>query len=401
MLADLPSEIIYHIALFLPTANALTNLAQTCQRLHGIITAEDSRIFRAFVQSRFPAIRTPPFWKDAARALTSRSRALDRHSVIARFLLPPPDATKIGAHQATRRDNPTLGYRPAIDSYEVWNGERWADRKEVVAWGAADELVVRNGKKWFVLNDLDHVSSWDDICGVHLLGPDSLDKEHLIFARRRGDIVRLAISPDDGAHEYQQTFLAYGREVDRTDVIDGILAAHCDNHALAFYHTTTGEEQVEPFAWLRLGSGHQARIQYSKLLSPTRAAVGSGEIDDSLCIATISADSVRPSREIKVRSMDLEGRLNPETVAHLSAIAPLPSHASPGEVFLAAWGDRAIRYISFLYSIIGSSSLLVLQPPRPALSTRLRGHLPRQYRHQPNIQRPGLRPRPLPRRSRR
>ncbi|KAJ5601258.1 hypothetical protein N7510_010792 [Penicillium lagena] len=343
MLADLPSEIIYHIALYLPTANALTHLAQTCHRLHGIITAEDSRIFRAFVQSRFPAIQTPPFWKDAARALTSRSRALDRHSVIARFLLPPPDAIKIGAHQATRRDNPTLGYRPAIDSYEVWNGERWADRKEVVAWGAADELVVRVGKKWFVLNDLDHVSSWDDICGVHLLGPDSLDREHLIFARRRGDIVRSAISQADGAHEYQQTFLAYGREVDRTDVSDGILAAHCDNNALAFYHTTTGEEHVEPFAWLRLGSGHQARIQYSKLLSPSLAAMGSGEIDDSLCIATISADSVRPCREIKVRSMDLEGRLNPETVAHLSAISPLHTHASPGEVFLATWGDRAIR----------------------------------------------------------
>src|SRR5690348_5125058 len=96
MLAQLPSEIIYHIATFLPTASCLVNLSLTCRHLHAVVSQDDYRIFRAFVQSRFPSIDTPPFWKDAAPALTSRSRAFDRKAVIGRFVLPPRNPRRLG-----------------------------------------------------------------------------------------------------------------------------------------------------------------------------------------------------------------------------------------------------------------------------------------------------------------
>lgn len=363
MLSELPSEIIYQITVYLPTANALTHLAQTCRRLYQIITAENSRIFRAFVQSRFPSIRTPPFWKDAARALTSRSRALDRHAVVGRFILPPHNAIRLGAHQATRRDNPTLGYRPAIDSYEAWNGESWADRKEVLAWGAGAELVVRitqTGTRpqdnWFVLNDLDHITSWDDICGVHLLGPDYYgkepDKEHLIFSRVRGDIAHLAISPDGGIYEYKQQFVSYGLELDQTDLSDGaepILAAHYDNDDVALYHTTTGERNVEPFAWLQ-GGAHRIAGKYSKLLSPSLAAVGTADYKNPLSISKISENGVLHYRDL---CMDIVGE--GWDCANVSAIAPLNSHpftGSAGNVFLAAWGDSVVRSVLDLMNLL-------------------------------------------------
>lgn len=371
MLSELPSEIIYHIAVYLPTANALTHLAQTCRRLYQIVTAEDSRIFRAFVRSRFPSIRTPPFWKVAARILTSRSRALDRHAVIGRFILPPQNATRLDSHQATRRDNPTLGYRPALDSYEVWNGESWADRKEVLAWGAAAELIVRitqTGEHpqddWLVFNDLDLVSSWDDICAVHLLGPDQYDKdpdkEHLIFGRVRGEIVHLAISARDRSYEYERRFMSYGLELTQTDLSDGtepILAAHYDNDAIALYHTTTGKTDVEPFAWLHPDSQAAARTKYSKLLSPSLVAVGTGDVKNSLSISKVSEDSVVRYRDI---SVVLDAELGNSAKANVSAIAPLNSHAlagSPGDVFLAAWGDRAVRFVPFLHDEFHASIL--------------------------------------------
>jgi len=361
MLSKLPSEIIYHIAIFLPTASALARLAQTCRRLYKIITA-DARIFRAFVQSRFPAIETPPFWKDAAQALTSRSRALDRHAIIGRFVIPSPDAKKVGAHRATRRDNPTLGYRPAIDSYEVWTGGSWADRREVLAWGAADELAVRvrkSGKhsdeQWLVFNDLEHISSYDDICGVHLLRPEhprkDVDKEHIIFGRLCGDLVHVSISPDDATHEYKQSFVTNRTELHRIDISDGpdpILAAHFYNGSIAFFRTTTGESKVDPFAVLKTVPEELARHKYSRFLSPDRIAIGTGDLSNSVTVYNITPQEVSRFREIGLNIEDLYGVDGVTRRAHVSSVASLKMTAqtggTPGDLFLAGWGDGVVRY---------------------------------------------------------
>ncbi|RJE18869.1 F-box domain protein, partial [Aspergillus sclerotialis] len=360
MLFELPFEIIYHIALFLPTATSVAHLSQTCRRLHAIITAEDSRIFRAFVSTKFPQIETPPFWKDAAQALASRSRALDRHAVIGRFVLPPRNAAKIGSHRATRRDNPTLGYRPAIDSYEVWNGERWADRKEVLAWGAADELIIRikqsgtNAReKWFVFSDLEQTSSYDDICGVCLLKSCYYSKdtstEHLVFGRVRGEISLLAISPDKEVHEYKRQFETHGLELERIGLSDGphpILAAHFANGTISFYHTTSENNPVQAFTHIRITSDRVTRNKCSRFLSPDKYALATGRFEDSLSIAAFRPEGLSLFRQFDVGSMDIDEHTGINKRANVTAVSPLntsTSGMSTGNVFLAAWGDRAIR----------------------------------------------------------
>jgi hypothetical protein len=358
MLYDLPSEIIYHIALHLPTANALAHLSQTCRRLHGIITAENSRIFQAFVQSRFPSIQTPPFWRDAAQALASRSRALDRNAVVGRFIVPPETATKVGSHDVTRQDNPTLGFRPAIDSYEVWNGQSWADRKEVLAWGAANQLIMRIKKsgahsqeKWIQFNDIDHISSYDDICSLHLLSSEEryqqdADTEHLIFGRIRGDIAHLAISASEATYEYKHKYLTYGLRLDKTDLgqdTDRTLAAHFENGTIALYHTVNEQEQVEPFAWFRPEG--VSRNRYSKLLSSSLVAVGTGEAENALTISKITPDGVSPYRIIGTDTLDTDST-SLKSKVNIGSIEPLNKHVlsgSPGEVFLTAWDDFTIR----------------------------------------------------------
>ncbi|GES61513.1 F-box domain protein [Aspergillus terreus] len=360
MLADLPPEILYHIASYLPTASALAHLAQTCHRLHTIITADDWRICRAFISHRFPHIDTPPFWKDAAQALTSRSRALDKHAVIGRFVGPSRDAAKVGSHQAIRRDNPTHGYRPAIDSYEFWNGKTWEDRKEVLAWSAADTLVMRirqtgrgRNEQWFVFDDLDHISSHDDICGLHLLRPNHYakerDREHIIFGRMRGELVHLAIAPVTSAYEYKQRFLTFGVELERTDLSNGpdpILAAHFSNGSIAFYSTTSEDAEVQAFARLRIDPDKVARNKHSKFISPSRFAVATGRLEDSLTISTISQERLSLDRVIGVDSLDLDSQVGLAQKTNVTAITPLSpqtSHPSSGNIFLAAWGDRAVR----------------------------------------------------------
>lgn len=356
-LCDLPSEIIYHIAIHLPTAQALASLAQTCHQLHQVVTAENSRIFQAFVQTRFPSIPTNSYWKDAAQALSSRSRALDKNAIIGRFVVPPETATKIGSHEVTRRDNPTLGYRPAIDSYEIWNGQSWADRKEVLAWGAANQLVMRikqtgtqPHEKWIQFNDIDHISSYDDICSVHLLSSEEQyqqhDTEHLIFGRIRGDIAHIAISPSKETYEYQRRFLTHGLRLDKTEIsndTDRTLAAHFENGSIAFYHTATESADIEPFA--RYRPEGVSRNKYSKLLSSSLVAVCTGEVHDTLSISKLTPDGVSPYRTIAADALDTDST-SLKSKVNISCIEPLNKHVlsgSPGEVFLTAWDDYIVR----------------------------------------------------------
>jgi hypothetical protein len=364
MLSELPFEIIYHIATFLPTASSLAHLAQTCKRLHSIITAENGRIFRAFVQTQFPSIETPPFWRDAAQALTARSRALDRHAVIGSFLVSPADAKTVGIPRSTRHDRPTMGYRPAIDSYEVWTGSCWANRREVLVWGAAAELLIRIRDigdriedQWLRFNDLDHISSHDDICGVHLLRPDhpskEADKEHLIYGRARGDLVHVAISPDDAVYEHKQTFVTNRTEIDRIDLSPGpgsILAVHSYNGPISFFRTTTGASEVDPFAVLTTDPETGGTLNLPKFLSSDRIAIGTGRLAQSIVVFDVTNSEVSRHRELTFE--DAPSHVIPwrtRKPLRVSAIAPLNptarGYGSPGDVFLAGWGDRRIRYV--------------------------------------------------------
>ncbi|KAJ5157130.1 uncharacterized protein N7482_008230 [Penicillium canariense] len=356
-LPELPSEILCNIALHIPSAYGITRLAQTCRRIYKIIAAEESWLFRAFIQDKFPAIQTPPFWKDAACALTSRSRAVDRLGIVGRFVILPETITRIGIQRETRRDNPTMGYRPPIDSYEAWNGGSWADKKEVLAWGAGEKLLMRtkqSGKhqrnNWVLFNDVNEPSSHDDILGLHLLEPEhgkEIDTENVIFGRRQGDIRHIALSIADATYDDKKIFRTQGLELNETDLINGstsIMCAQFLQGSTALYHTDTDEQDVQPFAWIR--PERSSRGRKSKLLSSSRIAVATMDGKDSLVISRISPDGLFPEQTIRVSSLDVESKMGHYTCQAISAIEPLNYHplaGSPGDVFLAAWGDRTVR----------------------------------------------------------
>ncbi|KAL4963812.1 uncharacterized protein BDV14DRAFT_176024 [Aspergillus stella-maris] len=358
ILSELPAEIIYLVATHLPTANALVCLARTCRRLGEIIAGEDWRILRAFVQGRFSNIPTPPLWQDAAQALTSRSRALDRNAVVARFVRRPSDAEQLGGSpHPTRNDNPTHGYRPAIDSYEIWDGPTWHDRREVVAFNAAHEVVLqirqtgsRPMRKSFVFNELEHISSHDDIRGIHLLRPEhdakDPDQEHVIFGRMRGELVHIAIDPEEGIYDHKQNFHTAGLEIVRTDMSEGsepTLAVQFTNGRIAMYSTTSDDREVRSFG--EIDSGTSIAIRSSKFLSSTRFAVATGRAADPITISTISNERISLESTISPDFMVPAARNGHHKRSIVTAIAPLTGQtgASPGNTFLAAWGDGATR----------------------------------------------------------
>lgn len=393
MLAQLPPEIICHIATFLSTASCLINLSLTCRHLHAIVSADDYRIFHAFVQSRFPSIDTPPFWKDAVRSLTSRSRAFDRKAIIARFVLPPQNSRRIGRPKTFRTDHPTLGYRPVIDSYEVWYGESWADRKEVLVWGAGADLIIRvkhfgsrvrkqalgelksfcrsrmevhkyekpqNSTTWTVFNDLRGVDSWDDISGVHLLASDS-NNEDIIFGRRNSRLVRMSISLDKEYHEIKKTYVTGGRSLERTDLSRGsqpVLAATLDSGAIALFKVNVEACTVQPFATLGTALHGSARARCSKLLDDDKIAIGSDG-----AVGIISTFRLAPDRITRMRDMQLDNvEDGSKGKMHVSAIEPLAATSraggSVGDLFLAGWEDSKTRCVLLYVSLYDDDSLI-------------------------------------------
>ncbi|KAJ5572189.1 hypothetical protein N7535_005849 [Penicillium sp. DV-2018c] len=358
LLSELPAEILYLILAHLPTVNALTNLSQTCRRLNTMMMGDESLIFREFVETRFSAIETPPYWRDAAQALASRSRALYRKGIIARFVV-PSNSTKIGHQRPTPPDNSTLGYKPVISSYEIWNGQSWAEKKEVLAWGAGNQLVMRikqNGhrkqQRWLVFDELDAMDVYDDIRSLHLLSSRELykndtDVEHLIFGRCRGDITRLIISPDEATYEHKQRFKTSGRYLEATDLSQGTnptLAAHFADGTIAFYHADSEKEEIDPFTCLppppRTVNNHM------KLLSSSTVAVGTRLPTGSWYVSRFTPAGVSTLRSYGRSDIDQNRTTETSREFLIGAIEPLGAHSlaggSPGEVFLTAWGGHSI-----------------------------------------------------------
>ncbi|KKZ63569.1 hypothetical protein EMCG_02106 [[Emmonsia] crescens] len=414
MLLDLPSDIIYHIVSFLSTASCIHNLAQTCQRLHEILSADNYRIFQAFVQSRFESIDAPPFWADAARALTSRSRAFDRKAIIGRFVLPPQNARRIGLPRTVRTDHPTLGYRPVIDSYEVWCGNSWNNRKEVLVWGAGAELNIRvtdlscygksstrkqpgrtgigvardrkssdrplEGVTWAVFNNLHGVNSWDDIAGVHALpsthGEPGTESEDIIFGRRSGSLVRMAISPGTGSTELKKRYITGKSNIlEKTDLSAGpqrVLAATLGRRSIAFFRADAEEDEVRPLDELKTTVQGFARHKCSRLLCDERIAIGSDGAIDTISVYDLTPTGVIKTRDFKMDNLD-DGGL--ERKSQVQTIEPLPvtsrTGGSAGDLFLSGWEDSNVRlhdlrspksYVSSFIDTVDDSPIYNIQP---------------------------------------
>ena len=170
-------------------------------------------------------------------------------------------------------------------------------------------------------------------------------KENFLLARLRGDAVHLAVSPEKETYHHVHNFVTFDQRVHHMEVSDGpdaVVALHLDGTHLALYHTTSAEENVLPFE-NRRPSDSKTRCKYSKFLSPRRLAVATGLVDNSLSIMDINPDGTSLSREIGVESLDLENRVGITQKASVNAIAAINAH-SPGNVFLAGWGDGIVRY---------------------------------------------------------
>jgi hypothetical protein len=366
MLEDLPIEILQQVTGHLPTASAIINLSLTNKKLQERLSVDDYGIFRQFVQNRFPSISCPPRWKEAARILTSRSRAWDRRAFIASACQPPRDDTFWPTRVEARQK---FGFVPVIDSYETWN--TGIDKREVLAWGAAGRLrlrITKNGtiawRTWRMPYDyLPH----NDILDVRLLKPRQRQlgsNEQIVVRRANGEVVKVESGIEGGdilpeSRFPSDQFLRTTKYATNPDFVDCMdisnavepILAVCNTKTIQLFPVNSNEETTQPSNTYQLEQKfvYKHRKRCAKFLSDEKLALGvqfiEGRTQSPIDVYHVTPHSLVQETSTAAHSLhvaaDNPGRHCANVIAPLDATASLSGR--PGEVFLSGWSDGIAR----------------------------------------------------------
>lgn len=396
-LSSLPSELLTNIITHIDIARTLLHLALTCKRLHSLIERDG---FRIFVQTRFPSIQPPPCWKDAALALTNSSRAWDRKAFVARRIKPEGNIVRLPRgfqrpNPRSRRRGQTMGYQPVIDSYDEQIGHFWASRREVLAWGAGAELIVRitglgdeveesgqqastnngiahlkgarasmkgkqNGRStiWLTYKENWHTDGRHDITSVNLLRPSQQPRGstvQVIIGRASGglDHVRMLL---EGPSTMVTHFATHGRPVRAASINaapEPILAACLSDGIVALYNVGSNSSDTNPYAEISvIPPGKAGRTWSSRFLNSRYLAVGLGPSSEPVHIYDISVAGTPgiPFRTFGITGTDVSGpgidRINATSTktAELSSVYPVVPLDRGENLLLSGCYDGSIRF---------------------------------------------------------
>lgn len=135
-LTNLPDDILFLVLANLGSARDIGALGQTCRHLQHLVRYDGWRIF---VRSRFPSLAVPApaagshAWQNLADSLTWQSRCWDRRSLQFQALLPQAEA-----HRDHHRPVRWVRFMPPVDAHL-----NPTTRKELVVWGAGEDIVAR------------------------------------------------------------------------------------------------------------------------------------------------------------------------------------------------------------------------------------------------------------------
>ena len=392
-LDELPSELLTQIVFHLETARTLLYLCLTCKRLRDYVERDG---FRVFVHSNFPSIRTPPFWKDASHALTTLSRSWDRKAFIARCIAPEitnMDDSGLVKHGKRSRMQPrrrvqTMGYQPVIDSYIDWYGLDWGSRREILAWGAGPDLVLRvktmgdkaetshqdsnaGRKKLKLFDQHHHMNEWmvhrepglvagrDDITSVNLLRPSQKatnESEYIVVGRASGRLDVVKASTND-SESHKVAGLASGKPIRSASVnstSDPLVAACMTDSTISLYSLRLAQNLFKSVGEIPEQSGR--RTWSTQFLRHDRLAVGLGPSKTPLHVYSLGQDGISTAsvRKFGVRALsaengvDIAGDAVNGTPA-IYSIAPLAPSAlaggTDGDLFLTGSFDGIVRYV--------------------------------------------------------
>lgn len=384
---ELPPEILSQIIVHLPAAKHVRDLALTCHRLHRFVEKDAWRIFAL---TRFPSISIPPHWKDGAHALTTLSRNLDRRAFIAnevglnKPILCLPEGNVI--HGWREKPSQSMGYQAMVDSHEVWTGGDWKSRKEVVAWGAGADLVLKTitrnrdsdreffrhprergqrfehalGRvKLLKYKDKSHLQGRDDITAVKILRSESESnlsypdvKEEVVVGRASGNLslLRLCANSKNCVVKQYATSDSHVRSMDLNPSQTCHLAACLDDDTIALYPLRSTNELIQPTSKVGCVSKNErcCRTWGSRFISTDLFAVARGPSSIIVEVYQLRDDGLS---EAPLRAFG-SGRTKSNTSAYPVIGVPSSGSNTPcGSLLLSGGYDGFVRSVNYYADI--------------------------------------------------
>ena len=402
-LTDLPPELLDHITSYIPTAASVSNLSRSSQSLK---RAVDKDGWATFNRSRFPSIYTPhpdlnssaSYHKEAARTLVTLSKNWDRRAIAARYVEPNGNIRSYpGGDRVDRWKRPrgqTIGFTPQLDSCEVI-GQRWSDKREVLALSAGAEICVRLRKssrtsddkggfqlhqdvRWVTYRPPGASEGKDDITTLHILRPEQGERDseqlQLISGTADGalELQDLPLSLDRDVHgniedSTGRTFNTGGLPVRSTSILQqqsqpSLLAANLGETRICLYSLDDSvNPNGSPISQIDIAAsqnGHRTyRTWSANFISSSHLAVGLGPSEDPIHIYNIQPSGI-DKQVLRTFSLQndldrLEGEITlanfAKSTSSVYPIVPLPQPSSAGvtnvdaSVFLTGAYDGIIR----------------------------------------------------------
>jgi len=271
-----------------------------------------------------------------------------------------------------------MGFQPVVDCYETFvpdqrsGGYDWGRRREVLAWSAGAEVLVRvrqpgeagRETKWWSHRPEGAMEGRDDVTSVRLLRrQEGCDQtERIVTGTANAKLRLLAMPPREGESVVITEFETQGRPVRSTTLSegDGLLAANLGDVFLAIYSLSDMDSKseknpgrVQPLSHINAlpAAKPGCRIWSTKFLSQSTLAVGLGPSVEPIHVFTVTPSGVCAEADRKFSLIDdLDSRLdNVGTVRTSSSVYPIePISSAAGDtknatVFLSGGYDGVIR----------------------------------------------------------
>ncbi|KAI4148464.1 MAG: hypothetical protein L6R39_002784 [Caloplaca ligustica] len=281
-----------------------------------------------------------------------------------------------------------MGYQPVIDSYETCTGTDWTSRREVVAWGAGAELVVRvrwmgqsieeqwqsarrnkasitefdqhhHRSRWWRIVETTHREGQDDITAVKVLRNSqrpSQSREYIISGRASGGLDMVSIDHAVlNVWKKEACFITEGHHVRSASVNSAeqpLLAACIDDHTVAIYSVAERQDPIPPLEKIKLihlnASKESSRALSTVFLRQDRLAISYGPSIEPIRVFEINPAAVS-SRLVRTFSLLEGGKTdgNEKYREMVYPLVPLPqsafANAAEGDLFLSGCYDGTIR----------------------------------------------------------
>lgn len=390
-LQALPNEILSLVITHLEHPRDVLHLSLVCRHL-----AEFAKLdgWKAYLKGRFNIPGLDSDARNTVHGLTTLYRNWQRKGFIAKYLEPSVLTTNINSWRPQRWIGPrgqTMRYRPSIDSYEELFGA-WGERREVLAWSAGTQVVVRvkqTGKVAKQLREEEeggaiqestktfdafrHASTWltykipdslegrDDIMSLKLLRPHQRRDmtESMVYGTASGRLSSVSWNAQQ-EETHEQRYETGGRAVASVAVSSSsepLIAASLGDLGLSLYTVEDNADRqkpIEPLSQIAVTApaGASWRIWSCNFLSDDTVALGLGPSPEPIQVYKITPEGLLPA---PLRSFNFQARFGfddnrPNARPRNTTVYPIvriPDSAQGssgnGNVFLSGGYDGIIR----------------------------------------------------------